>query len=126
MIAGFKKFVIQGNAIDLAVGIIMGLAFSGVVTALVEKVIMPIVAGIAGKPNFDNVASFTIGSHDSVVSFGALLTAVVNLVLVAGAVYFFIVVPINALKARRQSSNEVVELTTDEKILATLERIAAK
>lgn len=123
MLAGFKKFIIQGSAVDIAVGIIMGVAFGAVVTAIVDKVIMPLVAAIAGKPNFDDVLAFTI--NDSTISIGAVITAVVNLVLVGAAVYFCIVLPINTIKARR-AAGESTELTTEEKILATLERIADK
>ena len=123
MLAGFKKFIIQGNAIDLAVGLIMGLAFKAVVDALVNSILMPIIAAIIGEPSFDDL-TITIG--DSVIGYGALITAVVNLLLVGAAVYFFIVVPINHMKDRRAAGDEPSEPTNDEKMVQLLEQIAAK
>lgn len=126
MIDGFKKFIAQGNAIDLAVGVVIGAAFKSVVDAIVGNVITPLIAGLVGKPNFDSVLSFTLGSEKAVVSFGAVITQVVSFLLVAAAVYFFVVVPINALKARRASGEGDEEPTNEEKMVALLERIAAK
>jgi len=123
MLAGFKKFIIQGNAIDLAVGLIMGLAFKAVVDALVNSILMPIIAAIIGEPSFDDL-TITIG--DSVIGYGAFITAVVNLLLVGAAVYFFIVVPINHMKDRRAAGDEPSEPTNDEKMVQLLEQIAAK
>lgn len=107
MIKGFKEFISKGNAIDLAVGMVIGAAFTAVVTALVENVINPLVGGLFGKPNFDAVGQFTIG--DAVVQPGAILTAIVNLLLVGLALYFFIVVPMNKLRERKAANEEVPE-----------------
>ena len=96
MIQGFKDFISKGNAIDLAVGMVIGAAFTAVVTALVEKVINPLIGGLFGHPNFDSVGQFNIG--DALVQPGAILTALVNFLLVALALYFFIVVPMNKMK----------------------------
>ena len=123
MLAGFKKFIIQGNAIDLAVGVIIGAAFSAVVTALVEGVITPLIAAVVGKPSFDDL-TFTVG--DGVIKYGSLLTAALNLLLIGGAVYFFIVVPINTMKERRSSGDETAEPTNEEKMVTLLEQIASK
>lgn len=123
MLAGFKKFIIQGNAIDLAVGVIIGAAFSAVVTALVQGVITPLIAAIVGKPTFDDVV---INIGDSQILIGTLITAIVNLLLIGAAVYFFIVVPINAMKERRASGAEPAEPTNEEKMVALLEQIASK
>lgn len=123
MIEGFKKFIIQGNAIDLAVGLIIGLAFKEVVTALVDGVITPCIAAIIGKQSFDDL---TITVNDSVVSYGVVLTAILNLVLVGAAVYFLIVVPMNTLRDRRAADEAPPEPTNDEKMVVLLEQIAAK
>ncbi len=123
MLAGFKKFIIQGNAIDLAVGLILGLAFKEVVNALVDGIIMPFIAAIIGKPSFDDLF-FSLG--DSVIRYGVLLTALLNLVLVGAALYFFIVVPMNHLKDRRAAGQEPAEPTNEEKMVTLLEQIAAK
>ena len=123
MIAGFKKFIIQGNDLDLAVGIIMGLAFKTVVDALVNEVLMPIIAAIIGQPSFDDL---TITINDSVIRYGVVITAVVNLLLVGAAVYFCLVVPMNALRDRRARGAEPAEPTNEERMVALLEQIAAK
>ncbi len=123
MLAGFKKFIIQGNALDLAVGIIMGLAFKTVVDALVNEVLMPIIAAIIGQPSFDDL---TITINDSVIRYGVVITAVVNLLLVGAAVYFCLVVPMNALRDRRARGAEPAEPTNEERMVALLEQIAAK
>ncbi|RPF26140.1 large conductance mechanosensitive channel protein MscL [Georgenia muralis] len=103
MLQGFKEFVARGNAVDLAVGVVIGAAFGGVVTAIVEKVLNPLVAGIVGQPNFDDVLAFTLG--DATVQPGAVVTALVNFLLVAGAIYFLVVTPVNRLAARRRDED---------------------
>ncbi|AZQ77823.1 MAG: large conductance mechanosensitive channel protein MscL [Flaviflexus sp.] len=104
MIQGFKEFISRGNAIDLAVGMVIGAAFTAVVTALVEQVINPLIGGIFGEPNFDDVAAFTIG--DATVKPGAVITALVSFLLVALALYFFIIIPMNKLAERRNAGVE--------------------
>lgn len=110
MLAGFKEFIARGNAVDLAVGVIIGAAFSGVVDALVERVLSPLIGAIFGQPNFDAVGQFTVGflGEPAVVSPGAVLTALFNFLLIAVALYFFVVVPLNRL-AKKQDEDEGVE-----------------
>jgi large conductance mechanosensitive channel len=105
MINGFKQFILKGNVIDLAVAVIMGTAFGAVVTALVQSVLMPLLAAIVGSPNFDSFALVTINGND--VKFGVLLTAVVNFLLIAAAIYFVVVMPMNAWIARRNARMEI-------------------
>lgn len=125
MIAGFKKFIMQGNAVDLAVGVVIGAAFKAVVDALVAGVINPLIGAIFGKPNLDD--SFVLTINDARISFGVVLTQVINFVLVAAAVYFLIVMPINALNERRKAGQETeAEPTNEEKIVSLLEQIAGK
>jgi large conductance mechanosensitive channel len=127
MIAGFKKFILQGNAVDLAVGIVIGIAFKAVVDKIVSAVINPLIGGIFGKPNFDHALTFKVGSHGAVVSVGAVITQLVNFLLVALAVYFLIVMPINALNDRRKRGQEPDdEKSNEEKIVELLQQIAAK
>lgn len=99
MLQGFKEFIMKGNVLDLAVAVIIGAAFSQIVNAVVESVLMPLVAALVGSPNFDSFAVVTINDND--VEFGVLLTAIVNFLLVAAAVYFAIVMPMNKLIERR-------------------------
>lgn len=95
MIQGFKEFIMKGNVIDLAVAVVIGAAFGKVVTSLVEAVLMPLIAALVGSPNFDSFALLTINGND--VKFGVLLTAIVNFLLIAAAVYFAIVLPMNKM-----------------------------
>ena len=95
MLTGFKKFILKGNVIDLAVAVVIGSAFSSVVDALVKSVLMPLISMLVGEPNFDDFLAF------GDVRFGVLLTAVVNFLLVASALYFVIVAPMNRLIEHR-------------------------
>lgn len=99
MIKGFKQFITHGNAIDLAVGVIIGAAFSAVINSLVESVLNPLIGAIFGKPNFDQVGQFEIGllGDPAVISPGTAVTALVNFLIVAVALYFFVVFPMNKL-----------------------------
>lgn len=82
----------KGNVVDLAVAVVIGAAFGAVVTALVDKIIMPLIAGIVGSPTFDGFLVWTIKKGVD-VEFGAFLTVLVNFLLVAAAIYFIVVVP---------------------------------
>ena len=94
---GFKAFLMRGNVVDLAVGVIIGAAFGSVVTALVKDILTPFIAAIVGKPDFGSLG-FTIGTTKFPV--GDFLNALVSFLLVATAVYFFIVLPMNTFMAR--------------------------
>lgn len=87
----------KGNVVDLAVAVVIGAAFGAVVTALVNSVLMPLIAKIFGVVTFDNFLAW------GDVRFGVLLTAIVNFVLVAAAIYFVVVVPMNHIIARRNA-----------------------
>ena len=90
----FREFLLRGNLVDTAVGIVIGLAFAAVVTAFVADLITPIIAAIFGKPDFSSL-TFTInGSH---FLYGAFINAVISFVAIAAAVFFFVVKPVNAL-----------------------------
>jgi large conductance mechanosensitive channel len=95
MLRGFKEFIMKGNVLDLAVAVIIGAAFAQVVNALVESVLMPAISALVGSPNFDSFAMVTLNGND--IKFGVLLTALVNFLLVAAAVYFAIIMPMNKL-----------------------------
>ena len=99
----FKAFLLRGNVVDLAVAVVIGVAFGAVVTALVEDLITPIIAAIVGKPDF-SALTFTV--NESRFLYGDFLNAVIAFVSVAGAVFFFVVKPVNFLVARRRSSAE--------------------
>jgi large conductance mechanosensitive channel len=95
--AGFKSFLMRGNVVDLAVGVIIGAAFGGVVASLTKDILLPFVALIAGKPDFSAI-QLHIGS--TALGVGLFANAIVNFVIVAAAIYFFVVLPISAMTAR--------------------------
>ena len=100
MLKGFKEFIAQGNALELAVAVIIGAAFKPIVDAI-TKVILDIIGQIVGQPNFDSIGQFKIfASSTEYIQPGTILTAVVNFFLVAVAVYFCIVMPMNKFKER--------------------------
>ena len=109
MLAGFRQFVLRGNVVDLAVGVVMGAAFGAVVAALVKDLLTPLIAAIAGKPDFSQV-EFTL--NGSKFAIGEFINALVSFVLIAAAVYFFVVLPMNALIARMHRGEAPPDPTT--------------
>ena len=99
----FKTFLLRGNVVDLAVGIVIGAAFGALVTAFVADLLTPIVAAIIGKPDFSDL-TFTI--NGSVFRYGDFLNALIAFLSVATAVFFFVVKPINALNRRSRAGEE--------------------
>lgn len=104
MLKGFREFVLRGNVIDLAVAVVIGAAFTLVINAVVQWLITPLIAAIFGKPNLDDVMTFTINGAE--FSIGGVLTALINFLLVAAAVYFVLIVPMNRLREMRASGEE--------------------
>lgn len=92
----FKTFLLRGNVVDLAVGVVIGVAFSGVVTALVKDLFTPLIAAIGAEPNFGNL-SFTL--NRSVFRYGDFFNAAISFVIIALVVFFFVVLPVNRLVA---------------------------
>jgi large conductance mechanosensitive channel len=97
MLKGFKDFVLRGNVVDLAVGVVMGAAFGTMVSALVKDFLTPLVGAIFKVPSFAGL-SFTI--HGSTFIYGDLINALIAFLLVAISVYFFVVLPMNSLTAK--------------------------
>jgi large conductance mechanosensitive channel len=102
----FRTFLVRGNLVDMAVGIVIGIAFAALVNALVKDLITPIIAAIAGKQDFSSL-SFTI--HKSRFLYGDFINAILAFVSIAAAVFFFVVKPVNALMARRRTEPPVDE-----------------
>lgn len=116
MIKGFKDFIARGNVIDLAVAVVIGAAFGAVVTSLVDNIINPIIAAVFGEPDLSNVFVITLrdaGTGDvadnAVLSLGAFLTAMLNFLIIAAAIYFVIVMPLNKLAERRKRGEPAVD-----------------
>lgn len=97
MLKEFKQFLLRGNVVDLAVGVVIGAAFGTVVSALVSDILTPFISAIARVPDFSNL-SFTV--NGSVFMIGHFLNALISFILVATAVFFFIVKPMNLLVSR--------------------------
>jgi large conductance mechanosensitive channel len=106
---GFRQFILRGNVLDLAVAVVMGAAFTAVVTALVKDLITPLIAAVAGKPDFSGIAITINGSK---LLIGSFLNEVIAFLLLATAVYFLIVLPVNRLLARIQRGEAPADPTT--------------
>ena len=118
MLKGFKEFISRGNVIELAVGVIIGNAFKDIVDSLVKNVINPLIGMIFGKPDFSNMLIFAFNGSE--LKFGVLLTAVINFLLIAFALYFFLVLPMNALAKRtKKAEDEAPKEASDEVKLLT-------
>ncbi len=109
MLKDFKAFILRGNVVDLAVGLVIGAAFGAVITSLVKDVITPLLA-IPGKTNFSDL-KITVGG--GVILYGNFLNALIAFVLVAAAMYFFVVRPVNKLMASRKTEPDVESTTRD-------------
>jgi large conductance mechanosensitive channel len=106
---GFRTFVLRGNVVDLAVGVVIGAAFGAVVTALVKDLLTPLIAAIAGKPDFSRIG-FKIGATEFPI--GDFINAIVSFLLISAAIYFFIVLPVNTLIARAKRGEVPPDPTT--------------
>jgi len=108
-VKGFKQFLLRGNVIDLAVAVVIGGAFGAVVGALVKDLITPLIAAIAGKPDFSAIL-FTVNGSKFMV--GDFINAMVSFLLIAAAIYFFVVLPVNAVMARMKRGEAPPDPTT--------------
>ncbi len=109
MLQEFKKFILRGNTIDLAVAVVVGAAFGAIVAALVRDIITPLISAIGGQPDFSKL-KFTI--NGSQFLYGDFLNAVIAFVLIASVVFFFIVQPVNKLVARANRKKSTPDPTT--------------
>lgn len=100
----FRTFLLRGNVVDLAVAIVIGVAFAALVTSFVENLVTPLIGAIGGQPDFSALA-FTI--NDSEFRYGSFLNALIAFLLIAAVVFFLVVKPVNALMARRRTEPDV-------------------
>ena len=117
MFSEFKKFLLRGNVVDLAVAVVIGAAFGAVITALVADLITPLIAAVGGNPDFSTL-SFTI--NGSKFAYGHFINAVISFVIIAAAIFFLVVKPINAIQARRRTGEEEEELSDEAVLLAEI------
>lgn len=109
MLKGFRDFILRGNVVDLAVAVILGAAFNGIVNSLVSDVLNPLIAATVGKPDFSGVILHVAGGQ---IKVGNFLNAAVSFLIVAAVVYFAIVLPMNAVMARLKKPAEAAAPAT--------------
>jgi large conductance mechanosensitive channel len=124
VLKGFREFIMRGNVVDLAIAVVVGTAFIALVKAFVADILTPIVAAIAGQPDFGTL-KFTI--NHSTFQYGDLINALITFVSAAAAVYFFVVVPLNKLAERRARGQAapVEELPPDVALLTEIRDLLA-
>ena len=103
LLADFKAFALKGNVIEIAIGLVLAIAFTAVVTSLVGDVLMQVIAAIFGQPDFNQLV---IDIGDSEIRYGAFINALITFALVALALFLFVVKPYNALRARQEAGDE--------------------
>ena len=109
MLKGFKQFILRGNVVDMAVGVVIGAAFATMVGSFTKDLLTPFIAAVVGKPDFSAI-SFTINNSQFLL--GDFVNAAVSFLLVAAAVYFFVVTPVNVLVARMRKAPAPADPTT--------------
>ena len=109
MASGFKQFLLRGNVVDLAVGVVVGAAFGGVVSEFTKDLLTPLIAALVGKPDFSAIQFEVNGSK---FLLGNFLNAIISFLLVATAVYYFVVLPVNAMMARAKKEPPPPDPTT--------------
>jgi large conductance mechanosensitive channel len=109
MLDGFKKFILRGNVVDMAVGVVIGAAFAGVVGGLTKAFLTPLIALVAGKQDYSGLNFHVRGTEFPVADF---INACISFFLIATAVYFFVVLPVNALIARMHRADKPADPTT--------------
>ena len=109
MLKGFRTFLLRGNVVDLAVAVVVGGAFGTVVAALVKDLLTPLIAAVAGQPDF---SAIVLEVNHSKLLIGDFVNSVVAFVMVAAAIYFFVVVPMNAVTARMRRGDAPADPTT--------------
>ena len=123
MLKGFKDFLLKGNVLDLAVAVVIGAAFTAIVTAFTEHIVQPLIASIGGGKDVQGLAWQIVDGNDkTIVDFGAVITAAINFVLVAAVVYFILIMPYERMKSRfapeKASEDEVDVLVEIRDLLA--------
>jgi large conductance mechanosensitive channel len=110
MLDGFKKFILRGNVVDMAVGVVIGAAFATVVGAFTKDFLTPLIGAVVGKTG--DFATFSFNIRGQVFNIGDLINQLISFLLVAAAVYFFVVTPVNALLARMHKDEPAAAPTT--------------
>jgi large conductance mechanosensitive channel len=106
VIQGFKDFIMRGNVIDLAVAVVIGVAFNAVVTSVTNNIINPLIAAIGGTSLHGLGFQLVTGNPKTVIDFGAVITAIINFLIIAAVVYYLVVTPMNMIAERRKRGEE--------------------
>ncbi|MFG1785252.1 large-conductance mechanosensitive channel protein MscL [Rhodococcus oryzae] len=122
MLKGFKEFLLRGNVLDLAVAVVVGAAFTAIVTSFTENIVNPLVASLGGSNEMGFGFQIT-DSPETFVNLGAVLSAVINFVLIAAVVYFVLIVPFNSVKERFMTEEE--KEATDIELLTEIRNLLA-
>jgi len=117
---GFRDFILRGNVVDLAVGVVVGAAFGAVVSSLVKDILTPFIAALVQQPDFSKL-QFTL--HGSVFLYGDFLNALISFLIVAATIYFFVVLPVNRLLARFKGPAEAPKKPDDVIVLEQIRDI---
>ncbi len=123
MLKGFGQFLMRGNVVDLAVAVVIGAAFGAIVTSLVKDLITPLIAAIVGKPDFSAI-SFQINNSNFAI--GDFINALVSFLLVATAIYFFVVLPMNSITSRLKKPDETPALKECDQCLSEIPAAAKR
>jgi large conductance mechanosensitive channel len=123
MVKGFREFILRGNVVDLAIAVVIGIAFTAVVMAIVKDLLTPLIAAIVGKPDFSGL---TFSVNNSRFLYGDVIDAIIAFLAVAAVIYFVIVVPMNKMNERR--TKPPVDITTREcpECLSTVPKAARR
>ncbi len=122
MLKGFREFITRGNVVDLATAVVIGTAFTTVVTALVESVLMPLISALVGYQDFDNFAVVEV--RGQAIQFGVLLTALVNFLLIAAAVYYVVIAPMKrVVEARERRAKKAPKAPVEDENITLLKEI---
>jgi large conductance mechanosensitive channel len=127
VLKGFKDFLMRGNVLELAVAVVIGVAFTAVVTVFTENLINPIIAALGGSNANGLSVQLVDGNPKTVMDFGAVLTALINFMLIAAIVYFVFVLPFQTIEARRKRGEETGPAEpTDVELLAEIRDLLAR
>jgi large conductance mechanosensitive channel len=125
LLNGFKEFITRGNVLDLAVAVVIGAAFSGVISGLVDGFIMPLIGWLVGAPDFSSIA-FSVPNwqgKETEFQIGLFIQGVIMFLLIASAIYFFVIIPVKKLSELRKKpvEEEIVEEALDEQTVLLTE-----
>jgi large conductance mechanosensitive channel len=126
LLSGFKKFIMRGNVVDLAVAVVIGAAFGAVINSVVKDIIMPLITAIFGKQDYSNLI-WTV--NKSQIRYGNLITNIITFAVIAAAVYFLVVAPVNHISDRRKARSGIAveePVESEKELLADIRDILAQ